>query len=317
VTEIEDENKMPLHIPVMMAEVLEWLDPQRDDIYVDGTLGLGGHAFQIAQAVGRSGRVIGLDRDPNALKLATEKMKKAHTQFTPVHSSSAHMRQVLDDLGITFANRILLDLGVSSMQLDKAERGFSFMREGPLDMRMDTTAGQTAADIVNTAEEAELARIFYEYGEEKFSRRIAKSIVEQRTKQPIKSTVDLASLVQGCVPRSGKIHPATRVFQALRIAVNDELATVQESLQSAWASLAIGGRLVVLSFHSLEDRLVKNAMRSWEEAGNAELVQRKVVCPGDEECRQNPRARSTKLRVCQKTEAGCGSLKRKKNKYRQ
>lgn len=295
------EDAAPVrHIPVMAAEVLEWLDPQPGETYVDGTLGLGGHARLVAERLGADGRVIGLDRDPNALKLATSRFTDIPAALTAVHACSERMREVLDELGVSAVQRILLDLGVSSLQLDEAERGFSFMRDGPLDMRMDTTAPLTAADLVRDTPEQELARIFWVYGEERHSRRIAKRIVEARGREPIITTGQLAAVVSGCVPRTGRIHPATRVFQALRIAVNDELAAVAGSLEAAKRSLAPGGRLVVLTFHSLEDRIVKQAMRDWAERGEVELTRRKVVCPSDEECRVNPRARSTKLRVCER-----------------
>ncbi len=297
---VETEEYSPRHAPVMPQEVLEWLAPQPGDIYLDGTLGLGGHARLVAEKIGANGALIGLDRDDDALAVAAERLKDAPCRVKLVKSRYAEMISASESVGIAGVDRILLDLGVSSLQLDKAERGFSFMRPGPLDMRMGQAESLTAQELVMTLPEEKLARIIYEYGEERFSRRIAKSIVETRAKETINTTDRLAEIVANAQPGRGKIHPATRTFQALRMAVNDELGELETGLQAAVKLLNPGGRLVVITFHSLEDRLAKNVLRTMAEDNMITLPKKKVVKPSRAECLVNKRARSAKLRVAEK-----------------
>lgn len=288
------------HIPVLADAVLEWLAPQPGETYLDGTLGLGGHALLIGRILGSQGRVIGLDRDPNALERAAERLREVPCAVTLCHSRYSLMDKELTRLGVPSVDRILLDIGVSSMQLDRAERGFSFMRDGPLDMRMDPTQPLTAADIIATWPEEELARIFREYGEERFSKKIAGFIAEERAVMSINTTAHLAKIIIRAVRGGGKIHPATRVFQALRIAVNDELGELERGLDAGVRSLRSGGRMALITFHSLEDRLAKYRMREMAEAGIVTLPHKKVVKPEYAESRENRRARSAKLRILQK-----------------
>ncbi len=288
------------HIPVLADEVLEWLAPQPGETYLDGTLGLGGHALLVSRVLGAHGRVIGLDRDLHALERAEKRLAEAPCAVTLRHCRYSQMDRELAAIGVPAVDRILLDIGVSSMQLDRAERGFSFMRDGPLDMRMDNTQPLTAEEIVMTWPQEELARIFREYGEERFSQKIAGFIAEERLIMTIKTTAHLAAVVEKAVRRTGKIHPATRVFQALRIAVNDELGELEQGLAAALRALRPGGRLALITFHSLEDRLAKYRMRAMVEAGLATLPHRKVIKPEYAECRVNRRARSAKLRILQK-----------------
>ena len=251
------------HLPVMPEEVLHWLRPEANGSYLDGTLGGGGHARLILDAA-KGCRLIGLDRDPAALQQAAKVLAAFGERVSLHHATFDQAGRILRQLEIDFLDGMLLDLGVSSYQLDTPERGFSFRQDAPLDMRMDPSGGMTAADVVNQADEAELARIFFEYGEERYSRRIARKIVEQRQQEPIGTTAQLAQLVRRCIPggnRPSRIHPATRVFQALRIHVNDELGQVRRGVEAGIHLLRPGGRMVVISFHSLEDRIVKQLFR--------------------------------------------------------
>ncbi|MBN2711913.1 MAG: 16S rRNA (cytosine(1402)-N(4))-methyltransferase RsmH [Planctomycetes bacterium] len=298
--DMSEREIKPSHLPVMPEECLEWLDPQPGETVVDGTLGLGGHSALFAEKVGLEGHIIGLDRDTNAIELARANLEGVQAKTSLLHSAYSEMVQALSRIGVGKVDRVFLDIGVSSMQLDVPERGFSFMRDGPLDMRMNQSAGETAADLVATLSEEELANIIYRYGEEKYSRRIAKSIVAARGSESINTTARLAEIVEQAVPRRGRIHPATRVFQALRIAVNDELGELERGMGAAISLLRPGGRLAILTFHSLEDRIAKNIMRGWLADGVATLPKRKVIKPKYEECKVNPRARSAKLRVAEK-----------------
>lgn len=288
------------HIPVLAQEVLQWLDPQPGETYVDGTLGLGGHALLVSAALGAQGRIIGLDRDRNALERAGRRLEAAPCAVTLRHCRYSQMDKELASIGVPAVDRILLDIGVSSMQLDRAERGFSFMRDGPLDMRMDDTQPLTAEEIVMTWPQEELVRIFWEYGEERYSKKIAGFIADERLKLTINTTAHLAAVVERAVRRTGKIHPATRVFQALRIAVNDELGELERGLAAALRVLRPGGRLALITFHSLEDRLAKYRMREMAAAGLATLPHKKVIKPAYAESSVNRRARSAKLRILQK-----------------
>lgn len=285
------------HVPVMLHEVLEWLSPQPGQVVIDGTLGLGGHALRLSEYVGPQGLLIGIDRDNEAISHAHETLASAPSRVSLVKSRYSEMDTVIERLQIDGVDRILIDIGVSSLQLDKAERGFSFQKNGPLDMRMDTTSGVTAAHLIATLSTEDLADVFYQFGEERHSRRIAKRITEKRVNETINTTEQLAQIVAEAMPRRGRIHPATRVFQALRIVVNDELAELETGLDVARRCLKPEGRLAVITFHSLEDRLVKRVFRAWHESGECTLLRRKVIKPSAEECRGNRRSRSAKLRV--------------------
>lgn len=304
-----------VHIPVMLGECLEGLAIRPGGIYVDGTLGNGGHAEAILERLDEKGMLIGFDRDVDAIERVRGKLKgKANTRVELVHDNYANMAERLDQLGIEKVHGILLDLGVSSFQLDMAERGFSFQQDGPIDMRMDQTEGRTAANLVNEASEQELADIIFRYGEDRAARRVARAIVEARTRRPIKTTVELADVVERAKGgRKGKkTHPATQTFQALRMAVNDELAGIEQVLETMVDRVAEGGRIVVLTFHSLEDRLVKqffNRHVPREESlqqGGVELhfeeppvkwIWKKPLTATREEQNKNPRSRSAKLRA--------------------
>jgi len=290
------------HQPVMVTEVLEALALQPDGIYVDGTVGGGGHAVEIVARL-ETGRLIGLDCDPSALEVARARLEQFGERVTLVHANFAQLDRVLDELGIAHVNGILLDLGVSLTQLDTPERGLSFRLEGPLDMRLDPTQALTAADLVNTLDERELTKIFCDYGEERWAARIAKNIVRERRRHPLETTTDLVRIIERSIPaavrRKSRIHPATRIFQALRIAVNNELENLQRALTVGVERLAPGGRFAVISFHSLEDRIVKRFFRERLKAGQAEQIWGPIR-PSLEECAQNPRARSAKLRALSK-----------------
>jgi 16S rRNA (cytosine1402-N4)-methyltransferase len=288
-----------IHQPVLLDEVIAWLAPREGSIVVDGTVGGGGHAAAMAGRVGTTGRVIGLDRDPAMLDLAREAVNEL--PVTLVHAAYAEMGRVLDQLGIDRVQGVLLDLGLSSDQLAWEGRGFSFADDGPLDMRFDPdSGGPTAADLVNRLSAAELADLIYEFGEERFSRRIARRIVEARQRGAIRTTGQLAELVRRSLPgraRHGPIDPSTRVFQALRIAVNDELGLLDAALRAIPDILAPGGRAAVISFHSLEDRRVKWAFKS---DSRMSALTKKPVTATAQEVAVNPRARSAKLRVAER-----------------
>jgi 16S rRNA (cytosine1402-N4)-methyltransferase len=289
-----------LHIPVLPREVLDMLDPQPGQFVVDATVGVGGHARLLLERLGPTGRLIGIDQDPAMLQLAAQRL--AELPVTLVQRNFEEIRAVLDDLSISAVDAILADLGFCSDQLADPQRGLSFQEEGPLDMRLDPSRGQPARTLVNRLPEKELADIFWQYGEERYSRRIARRIVEARQEAPIETTAQLAELVRRCVPRfRGQRHsidPATRVFQALRIATNDELGALERFLAAVPDCLKPGGRVAVISFHSLEDRLVKQAFRKMPELIKERA--RKPLQAGEAEIRNNPRARSAKLRAAQR-----------------
>jgi 16S rRNA (cytosine1402-N4)-methyltransferase len=304
-----------MHRPVLLDEVIGWLEPRAGAVLVDGTVGAGGHAAALARHVGPTGRIIGLDRDPAMLALAKE--ATAGLPVTLVHAPYSALREVLEELGVSLVQGVLLDLGLSSDQLAWAHRGFSFAADGPLDMRFDpdvgpesgagsTSTGPTAAELLSSLSADELAQMFFDYGEERFSRRIARRIVETRRQAPIQTTGQLAELVRQSVPgrfRHGPIDPATRVFQALRIMVNDELDHLDATLAELPEVLAPGGRAAVISFHSLEDRRAKWAFRN---DSRLTVLTRKPVTATAREVAVNPRARSAKLRVAERcpTQAG-------------
>jgi 16S rRNA (cytosine1402-N4)-methyltransferase len=300
-----------MHIPVMLPEVLEALKPKNDETYVDGTFGAGGYTSAILNAA--ECRVIAIDRDPTAIQNGQNLVEHYNPRLKLVHNTFGNVAECISDK----VDGVVLDIGVSSMQLDQAERGFSFMRDGPLDMRMGD--GETAAELIARIDETDLANLIYKYGEERQSRRIAKAIVTAREHDTIKTTLQLASIIETAVPRSRgqKIHPATRTFQALRIAVNDELGELERALSASIEILKPGGRLVIVTFHSLEDRIVKNFLRDHSDKIQAknkyatedkrptqpfELLYRKAVLASDEEIAINPRSRSAKLRAASRTE---------------
>lgn len=287
-------SDVAVHLPVLLAESLESLAVRPGGFYVDGTVGLAGHAFEVLTGSAPDGRLLGCDRDPQALALAGERLAPFGERVRLVQ---ADFRELPGLLGADRPDGILLDLGVSSLQFDEPGRGFSFRSDGPLDMRMDPAFGPTAADLVNRLPEQELADIIFRFGEEPGSRRIARSIVEARRRHRLRTTLELATVVRGAVRHSRPgLDPATRTFQALRIAVNHELEGLEEAVVALAHTLAPGGRLVVISFHSLEDREVKHASRRLAREGFQELL-RKPLQAGPRELRENPRARSAKLRA--------------------
>lgn len=293
---------MPTHVPVMPAEVLEALAPGRGGLFVDGTVGLGGHAAAILQA--GAARLIGIDRDRDALDLARQRLAEWDERVTLLHGDYRRLDTLLDAEGVAAADGILIDLGLSSFQLEAEGRGFSFQRDEPLDMRMDRTQGPTAAELLAALDERELADLIFGLGEERYSRRIARAIVAAREEAPIVTTGRLADIVRRAVPRKGysRIDPATRTFQALRIRVNGELDGLDAFIETACARLAGGGRLAVIAFHSLEDRVVKHTMRrlAGGEGSALRLLWRKARKPGEAEVDANPRARSAKLRAIER-----------------
>ncbi len=289
---------MPQHVSVLPAEVLHWLDPQPGQVIVDATAGAGGHSALLWQRIQPGGMLIALDQDPMMLAIAQQRLGEAPVRW--FHRNFDDLPSVLAEVGVTHVDAILADIGFCSDQLADLSRGFSFQTDGPLDMRLDPTSGEPAGAMLRRCTERELADIFWQYGEERHSRRVAKRIVETRKKTTIATSGQLADLVRSCVPRSKGhgIDPATRVFQGLRIAVNDELGALERLLRAAPECLKPNGRLAIISFHSLEDRIVKQAFR-----GNPESVKelmRKPVQASEEEIAANPRARSAKLRVAQK-----------------
>lgn len=325
-----DEELRPSHEPVLLQEVLDWLQPQQGGLFIDCTLGLGGHTAAILEASPQTS-VIGLDQDEEALTIAGERLAKFKDRVQLVHANFKEVTKVITQLGIAEVQGILADLGVSSLQFDKGERGFSFAVDAPLDMRMDRRQSETAADLVATRSEKELADLIFEYGEERGSRRIARAIVKARQQQPIMTTKQLADIVIRALHIKGywRIHPATRTFQAFRIAVNDELKALETFIPAAISALAVGGRLAIISFHSLEDRIVKRRFQIESgrcfcesrikaakyspvvdidnlvcpECGAQRRITpltRKPVRPSSEESARNPRSRSALMRVCER-----------------
>lgn len=288
-----------IHIPVLADEVIMYLKPEPGGIYVDGTLGLGGHAEKILEASAPNGRLVGFEWDADALAQAQTRLKPYGERFLAVRQNFAAIKAELSTLGLPQIDGLLLDLGLSSLQLDSGGRGFSFKGGEPLDMRMDSRTPISAADYVNRSSETELADIFYHYGEERQARRIAARIVEERRKAPIETSDQLAALIAAAVPKRfhpHKIHVATRVFQALRIAVNRELENLAGIIDDAHSIIRNGGRLCIISFHSLEDRIIKWKFRQHQAF---RILTKKPVLPSSGECRRNPRARSAKLRVAE------------------
>lgn len=309
------ENIEFKHIPIMLEEVIEGLDIKPDGIYVDGTLGGGGHSYEIAKRLVSGGRLIGIDQDEAAIKAAGARLSGFGDKVTIVRSNYAQMVSVLQSLGIEQVDGILLDLGVSSHQLDNAERGFSYMEDAPLDMRMDRRQEKTAGDIVNFYSQAELTRIIRDYGEDKFAAKIAAKIIAFRENKPVKTTGELAEIIKSAIPMKYRLtggHPAKRTFQAIRIELNRELEILEESIEGMLDILSDRGRMAVITFHSLEDRIVKSAFKKAEspctcppdfpicvcgKKSKGFVASRKPLIPSDEETERNPRAKSSKLRI--------------------
>jgi len=292
---------MTAHVPVMTAEALQFLRPERGGIFVDCTVGLGGHARALMEA--GASRLIGLDRDRDALALARETLAPWSDRVELVHADYRSLADVLDRRNVDLVDGALADLGVSSLQFDAPGRGFSFQRDEPLDMRMDRSGGESAADLVARSDEREIADAIFQYGEERFSRRIARAIVEARRQEPIATTGRLASIVRRAIPIRGfqRIDPATRTFQALRIWVNRELDGLDRFVAAAARRLRAGARLAIITFHSLEDRIVKHTFRALErEERLVQVLTKKPIVPGGDEVQRNPRARSAKLRAAEK-----------------
>jgi 16S rRNA (cytosine1402-N4)-methyltransferase len=287
-----------MHVSVLLDAAIDYLAIRPDGTYVDATFGAGGHSRLILSRLSPTGRLIAIDADPDAIARA---QNITNQNFTFVHANFSELRRILNDCGVAQIDGVLFDLGVSSMQLDNTERGFSFRDSSPLDMRMNPYTGRSAFDILSTASERELADIFFDYGEERAARRIARAIVARRNAGTLpKTTYEFAAFVAGVVHRPGKrerIHPATRVFQALRIAVNDELGMLRDGLVAAVDTLRGAGRIVVISFHSLEDRIVKQTFREDE---RLDVITKKPIVPSEEEMAENPRARSAKMRAAQR-----------------
>ena len=310
-------NEEFTHRPVLLDECIQGLNIRPDGIYLDGTLGRAGHSREIARRL-TTGRLICVDRDQAALDAAQDRLHDWMDHVTLVHSNFDQVANILDDLGIAGADGMLFDLGVSSPQLDDGSRGFSYMADAPLDMRMDRSEGLTAADIVNQWSQEELRRILFEYGEERCAPQIAAAIVRRREEKPIQTTLELVDVIKSAMPARAlreKQHPAKRSFQAIRIAVNDELASVDRMIQGAVPKLNLGGRLAVITFHSLEDRIVKNGFAQFAKGctcptdfpvcvcgktPDIKLVNKKPILPTQQEIDENPRARSAKLRVAEK-----------------
>ena len=305
------------HISVLLQECLDGLNIKPDGIYVDGTLGGAGHSRCIAERL-TTGRLIGIDRDPVALKAAGERLKPFGDKVTLVHSNFCDMAQVLKDLDIPGVDGILLDLGVSSPQLDDGQRGFSYMADAPLDMRMNNCDSLDACTVVNTWSQEELKRILYTYGEERYAPQIAAAICRRRQQSPVSTTLELVDIIRSAMPPMAlreKQHPAKRSFQAIRIAVNDELSAVEKIMTDAVDLLNPGGRLAIITFHSLEDRIVKLGMNEWAKGctcppgfpvcvcgkkPRVKVISRKPIIASETELEENPRSRSAKLRVCEK-----------------
>jgi len=298
----DNQPAATIHQPVMGAEVTALLCERRPLRMVDSTVGTGGHAAMLLEAAPAGSCLLGLDRDAQALALAAIRLERFGARVILRHANFSALAEVMGEAGFNAIDALLTDLGMSSFALDDPSRGFSFMREGPLDMRMDSGVGRRAYDLVNEEPEADLARIIYEYGEARGSRRIARAIVEARRRPPIETTAELRALVERAIGhrRSGGVHPATRTFQALRIAVNDELDSLRRLLDEAPRYLAPGGRMAVIAYHSLEDRLVKVRMRELVNEGGYSQPFRKAMCPARTEIAQNPRARGARLRCLQR-----------------
>ncbi len=300
------DREGPAHLPVLVDEVTFLLRPRRGGWVVDGTIGMGGHAERLLEASGAGTRLVGIDRDPEALRRARQRLARFGERVVLKQGSFRELAALAAEAGAGAAATVLLDLGLSSYQLEESTRGFSFRNPEPLDMRFDPTRGPTAADLLNSLSREELGRILFEYGEERHARRIARRIAERRTRAPLLTTTDLVAAVKEAVPRAawpGRIHVATRTFQAVRMAVNEEAEALTEALPQAASLLTRGGRLGVISFHSGEDRIVKRSFRLLEQGGGFVGLLPSPIQPGRDEVKDNARARSAKLRVLERLEA--------------
>lgn len=313
----EHETQTPRHISVLLDECIENLNIRPDGVYLDGTLGMGGHSYEIASRLS-TGRLIGIDRDETAIERAGRRLAPFGDKVTLIHGNFSDAAAILDSLQISGVDGMLFDLGVSSPQLDEAERGFSYMVQAPLDMRMDQGGALTAWEVVNTWDENRLNRILWDYGEERYARRISGAIIKHRSEKPIETTQELVDIIRSAMPAAAlreKQHPAKRTFQAIRIAVNDELGAIASMMETAPDKLNPGGRLCIISFHSLEDRIVKSGIQARERGcicpreapvctcgfvQTLRFVSRKPILPTPEEIEHNPRARSAKLRVAER-----------------
>lgn len=295
-------SREQIHIPVMVKEVIELLDIVPDGVYIDATVGLGGHSKAILSYLGSKGRLIGIDRDEEAIKYSEKRLNNERVFLKK--GSFSQIEEILLSMGVKQIDGVLFDLGVSMLQLKDMDRGFSFMSEKRLDMRMDLSQELTAWDVINNYPENELERVIREYGEEPFARKIARAIVKERSISPINTCIDLSTLIARIYRKRGKTHPATRVFQALRIEVNKELSELKKGLMSAVRMLRVGGRIAVISYHSLEDRIVKNFMKENAREGYIRIITKKPIVPTKEEIMLNPSSRSAKLRggekICQR-----------------
>lgn len=294
-----------LHRPVMRQEVLKFLDPKPGKIIIDCTVGCGGHAQALLESLLPDGRLIGIDQDEESLSIAKERLKNFNGACTLIYGNFKNLVQILNDLRVAKVDGLLFDLGLSSFQLERSERGFSFKQDGPLDMRMDKRNKISAYDLVNNLHQEEIDQILRDYGQESWHSRIACAIVNERKKAPISTTTQLANIVTRAIPRKflarfRKIHPATRTFQALRIAVNRELEVLEEALEEIIPYVAQSGRICIISFHSLEDRIVKNKFRKFSKAGMLKIITKKPLIPSEEEVSINPRSRSAKLRAAER-----------------
>ncbi len=306
------------HVSVLLNETINGLNIRPDGIYVDGTLGGGGHSLEIAKRLSGGGHLYGIDRDTDAIEAAGERLKEYSDRFTAIHGNFYNAAEMLKNIGVEKIDGFILDLGVSSHQLDEADRGFSYMQDAPLDMRMDRSAPYSAWNVVNEKSEKELNDIIFKYGEEKWAKRIAQFIVAEREKKPIDTTYELVEVIKKAVPKGARRdgpHPAKRTFQAIRIEVNGELAILDKTVDDMTGLLKEGGRMCIITFHSLEDRIIKNAMRRHEnpctcppefpvcvcgKVPDGKVITRKPILPSDEELEANPRARSAKLRIMEK-----------------
>ena len=306
------------HVSVLLKETIDGLNIKPDGIYVDGTLGGGGHSLEIAKILSKNGHLYGIDRDTDAIEAAGERLREYSDRFTAIHSNFYNAAEVLKNIGVQKIDGFILDLGVSSHQLDEADRGFSYMQDAPLDMRMDRGAHYTAWNVVNETSVKVLNNIIFKYGEEKWAKRIAQFIVAEREKKPIDTTYELVEVIKKAVPKGARRdgpHPAKRTFQAIRIEVNGELAILDKTVDDMTEMLSEGGRMCIITFHSLEDRIIKNAMKRHEnpctcppefpvcvcgKVPDGKVITRKPILPTDEELEVNPRSRSAKLRIMEK-----------------
>ena len=298
---MDDIMDTPLHKPVMVEEVLDYLNLQSGQTILDCTVGGGGHAIRVLDKIKPDGFLIGIDKDMEILQTAKQALSKTTGKFKLYHADYSDIDEVLRQAEVDKVNGVLLDLGVSSLQFDQADRGFSFAKEAPLDMRMDRSRGITAQNLIQRLSETELAELLWKYGEERWSRRIARAILKEKKGVGITSTIQLAAIVERVVPRGkSKIHPATRVFQALRIAVNKELDNLEIFLDKIYNYMAVGARIVIISFHSLEDRIVKNKFIEKAKQNIFRVLTKKPITPGEAEIRENIRSRSAKLRAAER-----------------